>query len=145
MPVRVLLVEPVGRTTKDLQELKGATLATVKGTTYEALLSSVPDASFLYAGSEDEQFELVASGRARALAADSAVAFHLVSRYPGLKLGIPLTPEQGFGFAFPKGSALAGTFSSYLERLKGSNIFYTLVQKHLGKEAVQAIKGGRKD
>lgn len=145
LPVRVLLVEPAGRDTKTLQELRGATLATVRGTTYEALLSAVPNARLLYAGSEDEQFEMVASGRARALAVDSAVAFHLIARYPGLTLGIPLTPAQGYGFAFPRGSKLAPTFSAYLERLKGSNTFYALVQKHLGTQAVRAIKTGRSD
>lgn len=145
IPVRVILVEAAGRTSTSLADLKGTTLATIKGTTYEALLSAVPEAELLYAGSEREQFELVASGKAQALAVDSAVAFHMVSRYPGLKLGIALTPEQGFGFAFPKGSPLAATFSGYLERLKGSNIFYPLVQKHLGKEAVQAIKSARND
>jgi ABC-type amino acid transport substrate-binding protein len=143
MPVRVLLVEPAGRGTKALEDLKGATLATVKGTTYEALLSKVPDARLLYAGSEEEQFEMVASGRARALAVDSTTAFRLIARYPTLELGMPLTPAQGYGFAFPKGSALVPIFSGHLERLKESDTFYALVERHLGEDAARAVKGGR--
>jgi ABC-type amino acid transport substrate-binding protein len=143
MPVRVLLVEPAGRGTTTLEALRGATLATVKGTTYEALLSKVPDARLLYAASEEEQFEIVASGRARALAVDSTTAYRLIARYPTLELGMPLTLAQGYGFAFPKGSALAPIFSGHLERLKGSKTFDALVEKHLGEDAVLAIKGGR--
>jgi ABC-type amino acid transport substrate-binding protein len=143
MPVRVLLVEPAGRGAKALDDLRGATLATVKGTTYEALLSKVPDARLLYAGSEEEQFEMVASGRARALAVDSTTAYRLIARYPNLEVGIPLTPAAGYGFAFPTGSALAPIFSGHLERLKESNTFYALVERHLGEDAVLAVKGGR--
>jgi ABC-type amino acid transport substrate-binding protein len=85
---------------------------------------------------------MVASGRARALAVDSTTAFRLIARYPKLELGMPLTPAQGYGFALPKGSALAPIFSGHLERLKESNTFYALIERHLGEDAVLAVKGG---
>ena len=143
LPVRVVLVEPSSANTTSLPALRGATLATIKGTTYESLLRQVPDANLVYASSEREQFELVASGRARALAVDSAVAFHQLQQFPGLRLGMPLGPEQGFGFAFPKGSTLAPTFSRTLHQLKASNIYYPLLQKHLGDAAVAAVKAAK--
>lgn len=143
IPVRVMLVEPVGQETKRLADLAGATLVSIKGTTYEELLSVVPRATFVYAAGEEEQFELLASGRARALAVDSAVAFHMLKQYPGLRLGIPLTEEQGFGFAFPKGSPLVEPISAQLRQLKGSNIYYRLLRKHLGDAAVKAVQAAR--
>lgn len=143
LPVRVVLVEPSSESTTSLAALRGSTLATIKGTTYESLLRQVPQAELLYASSEHEQFELVAGGRARALAVDSAVAFHQLKRFPGLRLGMPLGPEQGFGFAFPKGSTLAPTFSRTLNQLKTSNIYYPLLKKHLGEEAVAAVKAAK--
>jgi ABC-type amino acid transport substrate-binding protein len=143
LPVRVVLVEPSSENTSSLAALRGSTLATIKGTTYESLLLQVPEVKLLYAASEQEQFELVAGGRARALAVDSAVAFHQLKRFPGLRLGMPLGPEQGFGFAFPKGSTLAPAFSRTLHQLKASNIYYPLLKKHLGEEAVAAVKAAK--
>lgn len=143
LPVRVVLVEPSGENTSSLAALSGSTLATIKGTTYESLLLRVPEAKLLYASSEHEQFEMVAGGRARALAVDSAVAFHQLKRFPGLRLGMPLGPEQGFGFAFPKDSTIAPAFSRSLNQLKTSNIYYPLLKKHLGDEAVAAVKAAK--
>ncbi|HVS01901.1 MAG TPA: transporter substrate-binding domain-containing protein [Thermoanaerobaculia bacterium] len=142
-PVRVVLVEPRSQQTADLRSLAGATLATMRGTTYERLLRQVPDARLVYGGSEKELFDMVASGRAAALAADSAVALTLLPRYAGLRLGIPLSEEQGLGFAVREGSPLAAALSRHITQLKASKIYFRLLEEHLGAEAVKVVAAAR--
>src|SRR4051812_25935709 len=108
-PVRVMLVEPRDKQAASLNDLAGATLATIKGTTYEEILrNGVPRAQMTYGTVEEDLFKLIVAGKARAAAADSAIALALLPRYPQLHLGMPLSPEQGFGYAVQKGSPLAG-------------------------------------
>ena len=142
-PVRVMLIEAQGQNTTRLDQLSGATLATMRGTTYQSLLQAVPNARFVYADSEEEQFRLVARGEARAAAVDSAVALTLRERYPRVRLGMPLSPEQGFGFAVREGSPLAAELSSHIQKLRSSQIYFRLLEKHLGKEAAALVAAGR--
>jgi ABC-type amino acid transport substrate-binding protein len=67
----------------------------------------------------------------------------MLQQYPTLHLGIPLTEEQGFGFAFRKGSPLVEPISAQLRQLKSSNIYYRLLRKHLGDAAVEAVEAAR--
>lgn len=142
-PTRVMLVEPKDRATARLGELSGATVAAMKGTTYEELLRAIPRVQILHAANEVAMLELVASGRARATAADSAVALTLLPRYPGLRLGIPLSPEQGFGFAVRRGSPLERELSSHIQQLKTSQIYFRILEKHLGAEAARMVAAGK--
>jgi ABC-type amino acid transport substrate-binding protein len=139
-PVRVMLVEPVAAPPATLGSLAGATLATIPGTTYEELLRQVPDAHFVYGTVESELFELLLAGRARAAAADSAVAMGLLPEFPGLRLGMPLTAEQHYGFAYRKDFPLAAELDQHIERLKASGIYYRILESHLGAEAVRIVK-----
>ncbi|HEV8630137.1 MAG TPA: transporter substrate-binding domain-containing protein [Thermoanaerobaculia bacterium] len=143
MPVRVMLIEPRSRTTHALADLRGATLATIKGTTYEQLLSAVPDAKLVYGITEDDLLRLVAGGKARAAAADSAIVLGVLTGYPTLKLGIPLTREQGLGFAVSKGSPLAADLSKHIQQLKSGQIYYRLLEKYFGAEAARLVAAGK--
>lgn len=138
-PVRVMLVEPKNQSTQRLDQLAGATLATMKGTTYEELLAAVPRAQFVYGNDEEQLFELVATGKARAAASDSAVAFGLLQRFPQLRLGIALSPAQDFGFAVRRGSPLEAELSRHIQQLKSSQIYFRLLEKHLGAEAAKQV------
>jgi ABC-type amino acid transport substrate-binding protein len=142
-PVRVLLVEPEGRNTSSLAELSGQPLATIVGTTYEELLGAVPEATFVYGTTERELLEHVAAGRARAAAADSSVALSLLPEFPGLRLGMALTEEQHYGFAFRKGSTLRAELDRHIAQLKSSGIYYRILERHLGKEAVEIVKAAK--
>ena len=142
-PVRVMLVEPRGQNTTALSQLSGATLATIKATTYEEILSAVPRAQMIYGVEERDLFDLVVSGKARAAAADSAVALTLLPRYPQLRMGMALSAEQGFGFAVRQGSPLAADLSKHLQQLKASQIYFRLLEKHLGAEAAKLVAAGR--
>jgi len=143
-PVRVMLVEPRDKRAASLAELAGATLATIKGTTYEEILSNgVPRAQMTYGTVEEDLFKLVVAGKARAAAADSAIALALLPRYPQLHLGIPLSPQQGFGYAVQKGSPLAADISKTIAQLKESKIYYRLLEKYLGAEAAKLVAAGK--
>jgi ABC-type amino acid transport substrate-binding protein len=142
-PVRVMLIEPRTQTTRSLAELAGATLATIKGTTYEELLSKVPNAKMVYGVTEDDLLRLIAGGKARAAAADSAMVLGLLPKYPQLKPGIPLSPEQGLAFAVRKGSPLAAELSTHIQQLKSSQIYYRLLEKYFGTEAAKLVAAGK--
>jgi ABC-type amino acid transport substrate-binding protein len=142
-PVRVMLIEPTDSTTERLADLRGATLATIRGTTFERILESVPEHRFIYGADNQELFRLVASGEARALACDSGVALYLLERFPQLKLGIPLSENQNLAFATQKDSGLSDELSENLQRLKGSGIYYRILRKHLGERAVEIVKSGK--
>jgi len=142
-PVRVMLVEPRDQNTTSLADLAGATLATIKGTTYETVMTQVPRAKFVYGITEDDMLKLIAAGKARAAAADSALVLGPLRNYPQLKLGIPLSPEQGLAFAVPKGSPLGEELSKHIAQLKAGQIYYRLLEKHLGAEAAKLAAAGR--
>ena len=142
-PVRVMLVEPRDQNTTSLADLAGATLATIKGTTYETVMTQVPRAKFVYGVTEDDMLKLIASGKARAAAADSALVLGPLRNYPQLKLGIPLSAEQGLAFAVPKGSPLGDELSKHIAQLKAGQIYYRLLEKHLGAEAAKLAAAGR--
>lgn len=142
-PVRVLLVEAPGSRVATLDELAGSTLATIPGTTYETLLQGVPGATFVYGRHERDLLEHLAAGRARAAAADSAVALGLLSEFPGLRLGIALSEEQHYGFALRPGSPLAAELDGHLALLKASGIYYRILEEHLGEEAVAILEAAR--
>jgi ABC-type amino acid transport substrate-binding protein len=142
-PVRVMLVTRKGDAVSSLDELAGSRLATVPGTTYEEVLSRVPDATFVYGTMEDELFEAIRSGAARAAAADSGIALRLLGQFPELELGMALTEEQHWGFAMPKGSALKPELDETLTKLRGSGIYHRLLNKYLGAAAATLVKSGR--
>jgi polar amino acid transport system substrate-binding protein len=142
-PVRVMLVEPRDQHTASLADLAGATVATIKGTTYETAMKQVPRAKFVYGITEREMLELIAAGKARAAAADSALVLGPLRDFPQLHLGIALSPEQGLAFAVPKGSPLGEDLSRHIAQLKAGQIYYRLLEKHLGAEAAKLAAAGR--
>jgi ABC-type amino acid transport substrate-binding protein len=142
-PVRIVLVEPRGPQTHDLKELAGATVATIRGTTYEKVLSAIPQVKFVYAETERALFELVAAHKARALAVDSPVAIVLLRDFNGLEFGMSLSDEQNYGFAMRKGSPLRAELNELIRQLKISGTYYRLLEKYFGSLAVEVVQAGR--
>jgi polar amino acid transport system substrate-binding protein len=142
-PVRVMLVERDGESAEDLESLSGSSLATIRGATYEKLLSAIPGVKLIYAESEKEMFDWVVSGKARALATDSAVAFRFLEEFDTLTLGLSLTEEQQYGFAVANESPLGKALSENINQLKASGIYFRLLERHLGSKAVEVVKAGK--
>jgi ABC-type amino acid transport substrate-binding protein len=143
-PVRIVLVEPRGQHTENLRSLRGATVATIKGTTYEKVLMGIPEVQFVYAETERALFELVAAGKARALAVDSPVAIVLLRDFGNLEFGMPLSEEQQYGFAMAKGSPLRPQLNELIRQLKISGTYYRLLEKYFGALAVEVVQAGKR-
>jgi polar amino acid transport system substrate-binding protein len=142
-PVRVQLVLPAGSAVTRLEDLRGRRVATIPATTYERLLSAQPGIELVRVANSAAMFEALATGKVDALACDSTVTLAMLPRYSGLVPGPPLTPEQEIAFLLPKGSPLTGELSRAIAELKTSGIYYRLLGKHLGDEAVAMVKAGR--
>lgn len=142
--VRLMLVEPRDQSTTALEQLRGAALATLRGSTYEALLSRVPEANLLYADDIEGALGLVASGKARAAAIDSFLALQLLPRFPKLRLSMPLADQQAYGFAVRKGSGLEIELSNTIRQLKASQIYFRILETHLGKDAAAMVRAAQR-
>jgi len=143
LPVRIILVEPKSQTTTDLAQLRGRTVATMKGTTYEAVLSKVPDVKLVYGVDEPELIAMVADGRAAATAVDTIPAMYRLSKRPGLHMTLALSEPQGYGYYVPKGSPLGPDLAKHIAALRDSGLYYHVLQKYLGAEAAQMIKAAQ--
>lgn len=142
LPVRVVLVEPTGHTTTDLAQLQGRTIATMKGTTYEAAVSKVPGVKLVYGLDEAELIAMVADGRAAATAVDTIPALYRLPRYPGLHMTLALSEPQAYGYFVRKGSPLAAELAKHIAQMRESGIYYRVLQKYLGPKAAEMVKAG---
>lgn len=142
LPVRIVLVEPTGHTTTDLAQLSGRTLATMKGTTYEAALTRVPGVKLVYGLDEAELIAMVADGRAAATAVDTIPALYRLPGYPGLHLTLALSEPQAYGYFVRKGSPLAADLAKHIAQMRASGIYYRVLQKYLGPKAAEMVKAG---
>jgi membrane-bound lytic murein transglycosylase F len=140
LPVRIVLVEPKGRTTTDLAQLRGLTLATMKGTTYEAALTKVPGVKLVYGRDEAELIAMVADGRAAATAVDTIPALYRLPSYPGLHLTLDLSEPQAYGYFVRKGSPLGAELAKHISQMRDSGIYYRVLQKYLGPKAAEMVK-----
>jgi ABC-type amino acid transport substrate-binding protein len=145
LPVRVVLVEPTGHTTTDLVQLRGRTLATMKGTTYEAALGKVPAVKLVYGLDEAELIAMVADGRAAATAVDTIPALYRLPGYPGLHMTLALSEPQAYGYFVRKGSPLAADLAKHIAQMRASGIYYRVLQKYLGPKAAEMVKAGHED
>jgi len=139
-PVRMQLVERTDFDTRYLQELAGERLGVLKGSTGRDAFARVPNASIVSFDTVDELFRAVSEGSVRAIASESADAFLFLDKLDNLRMGIPLSEQQHYGFALPKGSPHREALGEHVTRLKASGIYYRIVEKYLGKRAVQHFK-----
>jgi ABC-type amino acid transport substrate-binding protein len=141
-PVRILLVEPRGARTRSLSELSGATLATVKGSSFEEVFAGIPDAHLSFVADQREVLRLVSEGKARAGAIDSAAGL-LLADFPRVTAGIEISEAQRLAFAVPKGSPLGAELSLTIRQLKESGIYFRVLTQHLGAAAAELVKAGK--
>lgn len=139
-PVRIRLVEPRTQTASTLDDLAGETLITMSGTTYERVLSTISEVSFVYAGDENEELAMLDRGEGRATALDSVLGLLYLKDYPSLHMTLPISELQHYGFLVAEGSPLAAELSKHLDQLKLSGIYFRILRKYLGQEAVDLVQ-----
>ncbi len=139
-PVQVMLVERMSDHTKSLGDLVGQRVGAFTKTTAEDALKAVPGILIVNEGTLQEQMTAIERGELRAAAADSSAIIPELENFPGLKIGMALGAESGFGFALPKGSPLTAPLTEHIKKLKQSGIYFRLVTTHMGPRASEIVK-----
>ena len=139
-PVRMQLVERVDTETTGMSDLAGEKLGVLAGSTGAAAFAAVPSPTIVEHPSPRDLFRAVSDGHVRAIASESADAFLFFEEFPDLKMGIPLSEQQYYGFALPKDSPHRAALDESITRLKESGIYYRIVEKYLGRRAVTHFK-----
>ncbi|MCP4902012.1 MAG: transporter substrate-binding domain-containing protein [bacterium] len=138
-PIRGILIEPKGQHSADLDALAGKKVAVIKGVLYEQMLKQHSDIQIVYGNSPQELFELLSSGRADALAADSWTIGLLDEEYKDLSVTSSLTETQTLGFVFVEGSPLRAELDTHIRRMKGDGSFRSALVTHFGEESADLI------
>ncbi len=139
-PVRVAVIEPKSRTSSAVGDLSGLSISTMAGTTYERILKELPGIELVYGVDEEAIIAMVAAGEAEATLVDTVLGLIYTPRHGNLHMTLPMSELQNYGFAVPKGSALAEELSDHIQKLKTSGIYYRLLEKYLGQEAVDMVR-----
>jgi ABC-type amino acid transport substrate-binding protein len=138
-PVRVVLVERADGGTSSKEQLVGKTLVTKKGTVYERILSEIPEAELLLVSKDSEMFEAVLSGKADALAYDSAVVLTYLERYPGLRIAIALSERDDYAFALAPDSPLGTPLDEHIRAIKQDGSYERLLVGYYGEELAALV------
>ena len=144
-PVRVVAVQRKSSLTTKLEELEGLVGATLVPSTYEQAVQSIPDVQPLVVEDIDAMFEAVRSGKADFLAFDSATVLSLLEKYPDLHITVPLSERGELGFLLPKGSALTGPLSRFVESAWKDGRMAEILGRYFDGETVQLILDSRSE
>ncbi len=129
---RVVLVQHREAGLRDAASLKGRTIVTIAGTTYESALRALGDVNLVYVATEEEMYETLAAGTADALATDSANFLSVGSAYPDLETGQVLSERQFYGFAFRKGDPVRHLLDQHLEGLIDNGTYWEYLKRWFG-------------
>jgi polar amino acid transport system substrate-binding protein len=129
---RVVLVQRRGADLRDPESLRGKTVLTIAGTTYETTLRALGGVNLLFVATEEEMYEDLAGGTADALATDSANFLSVGGSYPNLEAGQVLSERQFYGFAFRKGDPVRQRLDEHLESLIENGTFWEYLKEWFG-------------
>ena len=132
-PNRVLIVQKAPTAFGKPDDLKGHRIAVVGGTFQARLVAALPDVRVVSVNDDDALFDAVSKGRADALACDSAVVLHHLSRHPTFNTAFPLGERSFFAFALPLNSNLLGPLNEHLKTLARTGDFTRMLAKHFGE------------
>ncbi len=132
-PNRVLIVQKAPAAFLKADDLKGQRVAVVGGTFQARLVANLPGVNLVSVNNDDALFEAVSKGQADALACDSAVVLHHLSRHPEFTTAFPLGERSFFAFAMPLKSNLLGPLNEHLKNLARTGDFTRMLAKHFGE------------
>lgn len=139
-PVRLVLVEPPGRSTQKVEDLAGKTVLAVTGTLTEEVLAGIPGLTIVPFSVRDARFwDPLKNGSADAMVIDSAVVLRIFADNPELHVSMALSPRQDYAFAFPRDSPLTAEVDAFLHGLKTEGGYRRLLVQHFGEEISQVI------
>jgi polar amino acid transport system substrate-binding protein len=140
--VQIRLVERQDHPLHALADVMGKHVGVIGGTTADHALTAVPGVKVERGDLLQALFDRLAAGQLDALATDSSLALSYIRRYPQLAIGPPLSGEQHYAFAVPKGSPLRDALSHHVQDLKTSGIYYRFLREEFGDAAVAMAKAG---
>ena len=138
-PDRVVVVQKTSSGLAKPADLKDLRVAVVKGTLSVGLVSGVPGVKPILVDDDDAAFRALLEGAADALACDSAVVLHYLTRNPDLGIAFPMGERSFFAFALPQGSNLVGPLNQHLNSLRKSGAFTKLLAKHFGEANAEML------
>lgn len=132
-PNRVIIVQKAPAAFVRLDDLKAQRIAVVGGTLQARLVGALPGVKVVNVNDDNALFDRVSKGEADALACDSAVVLHHLTRHPEFSTAFPLGPRSFFAFALPRNSNLLGPLNEHLKNLTRSGEFTRMLSRHFGE------------
>ena len=132
-PNRVVVVQKAPAGFVSASDLKGRRVAVVGGTLQARLVEGLAGVSVVTVNDDDALFDKVSKGEADALACDSAVVLHHLTRHPEFSTAFPLGERSFFAFALPRNSNLLGPLNEHLKALARSGEFSRMLGRHFGE------------
>lgn len=145
-PVRVMVVAEKNSGIERAEDLKGLRAAVVTGSSLEEfILIRVPDVHIVAVRQTPMVYDKVKNGAADYAPVDSTAAMTDLKQYPGLATAFAFPDRFGYGYAVNKGSDIAQALSLHVDRLRTSGIYYTLLKRVLGPEALDIVKAAESE
>lgn len=141
-PVRVVVVEPQGRFTADLESLVGKRVATMPNFLITDTLREHPGIDLIYGESTRALFEIVDAGAADALVVDSWTVFVHAADFPKLRVTAAITETEFFGLALKRGGDLTAQINAYIDRIKADGSFRNLLVRNFGDDNAGVVAEG---
>lgn len=139
-PVRIVTVDrssdPLAMTT---ESLAGRLAATIKESTYEQALARIADIRVTHVANSLAMFDAVSNGDADFLACDSAIVLALISGYPNLRIGFPLSERDEVAFALRKDSGWRQPLNDFLGQARQSGEMRKLLSRYFGEQGADLI------
>jgi ABC-type amino acid transport substrate-binding protein len=140
-PVKVMVVAPKGMILNGPEDLAGKKAAVVPGSSRETfILQKVSKVQVVEVPKTRQAYVTVGDGEADYAPVDSTSAMTDLQDFAELQVAYTFPDQMGYGYAVTKGSDLAGALSEHVKRLKSSGIFYKMLERCFGPNAVELIK-----
>lgn len=131
-----------------LETLAGKTIGVSMGTSYAEIAASVEGANVSELDSTPLVIQDILNGRCDAGIFDATQAAVFVQENEGLEMHIiesNITREDSFAIALPKGSEYVEQINEILKEMKEDGTLHNILEKYMGKEAVQQYEAGIAD
>jgi ABC-type amino acid transport substrate-binding protein len=140
-PVRIMVVAKRSSGIISASDLSGLRATVVPGSSLEAFIKTkIPDVEMVHIASLDLVSETIESGKADYAPVDSSTVFGSLKRFSSLETAFSFPDTFGYGFAVTKGADLHQALSTHIDRLRSSGIYYKMIQRIFGNDAVEMIK-----
>jgi polar amino acid transport system substrate-binding protein len=145
-PVRVMVVAVKGSSIAGESDLPGLRAAVVPGSSLEAFIrEKVPDVDLVHVEQTPLVYDAIVTGKSDYAPVDSTAALTYLKSFSDLETVFSFSDRFGYGFAVSKGSDISEALSQHVERLRSTGVYYKMLQRTLGPEAVEVVKAAESE